>query len=121
MPRRRPGATPPIPLPLATQARRRQGVPEGVVPREHRQPVPQHGQNAPLAVPQLGSCASSGHSWRLWAARHSQEEVDPLSALPLPRVLDQAASKAADVTAFVHPVDDDDDHDDDDDDDDDEL
>ena len=24
------------------------------------------------AVPQLGSCASSGHPWRLWAARHSQ-------------------------------------------------
>ena len=25
-----------------------------------------------LAVPQLGSCASSGRAWRLWAARHSQ-------------------------------------------------
>ena len=25
----------------------------------------------PLAVPQLGSCASSGRAWRLWAARHS--------------------------------------------------
>ena len=26
----------------------------------------------PLAVPQLGSCASSEHAWRLWAARHSE-------------------------------------------------
>ena len=25
---------------------------------------------APLAAPQLGSCASSGRTWRLWAARH---------------------------------------------------
>ena len=33
--------------------------------------VQQYGQSAPLAVLQLGSCASSGHAWRLWAARHS--------------------------------------------------
>ena len=39
----------------------------------------QHGQSAPLAVPQLGSCASSGRAWRLWAAQHSQEE-GPLGA-----------------------------------------
>jgi len=39
----------------------------------------------PLAVPQLGSCASSGRAGRLWAARHSQEE---------------AGSKPADVAAF---------------------
>ena len=25
----------------------------------------QHGQSVPLAVPQLGSCASSGRTWRL--------------------------------------------------------
>ena len=30
------------------------------------------------AAPQLGSCASSGHAWRLWAARHSQEEAGPI-------------------------------------------
>ena len=36
----------------------------------------------PLAVPQLGSCASSGRAWRLWAARHSQEEASPLDAQP---------------------------------------
>ena len=29
--------------------------------------VTQHGQSAPLAVPQLGSCASSGRALRLWA------------------------------------------------------
>ena len=35
--------------------------------------VAQHGHSAPpLAAPQLGSCASSGRAWRLWAARHSQ-------------------------------------------------
>jgi|SouAtlMetagenome_1021521.scaffolds.fasta_scaffold18446_1 hypothetical protein len=36
--------------------------------------VEQQGQSVPLAVPQLGSCASSRRAWRLWAARHSQEE-----------------------------------------------
>ena len=34
-----------------------------------------------LAVSQLGSRASSGRAWRLWAARHSQEEAGP----PQPR------------------------------------
>ena len=48
---------------------------------------------APLAGPQLGSSASSG---RLGAARHSQEEAGPLGAQPLPRVLELAASTAAD-------------------------
>ena len=38
----------------------------------------QHAQSAPLAAPQLGSCTSSGCAWRLWAARHSQEEAGPL-------------------------------------------
>jgi hypothetical protein len=47
--------------------------------------VPQHGQSASLAVPQLGSRASSGRAWRLWAARHtnhSQGEAGPLGAQP---------------------------------------
>ena len=57
--------------------------------------VLQHGQSAPLAAPQLGFCASSGRAWRLWAARHSQEEASPLGAQPLPQVLERAASKAA--------------------------
>ena len=64
--------------------------------------VCQHGQSAPLAVPQLGACASSGRAWRLWAARLSQEEAGPLGVHPLPRVLELAASKAADSTAFDH-------------------
>ena len=34
----------------------------------------QHGRTPPLAVPELSSCASSGRSWRLWAAQHSQGE-----------------------------------------------
>ena len=28
----------------------------------------------PLAMPELGSCASTGRAWRLWAASHSQAE-----------------------------------------------
>ena len=58
--------------------------------QEHLIAVP-HGQTAPFAVPQLGSCASSGRAWRLWAARHSQGEAGPLSAPPLPRLLELAA------------------------------
>ena len=57
----------------------------------------------PLAAPQLGCRASSGRAWRLWAARHSREEAGPLSAQPLPRVLELAASKAANSTAVDHP------------------
>ena len=62
-----------------------------------------HGQSPHLAVPQLGSCASSGRAWRLRAARHSQEEAGPLRTgrpQSLPRVLELAASKAANFTAF---------------------
>ena len=62
--------------------------------------VAQRGQSACLAAPQLGSCASSGRAWWLWAARRSQEEAGPLGAQPLPRVLELAATKAADFTAF---------------------
>ena len=61
----------------------------------------QHGQSASLAVPQFSSCASSGRAWRLWAARHSQEESSPLGTQPLPPMLEPAASKAADATAFL--------------------
>ena len=43
------------------------------------------------AAPQLGSCASSGRAWRLWAARHSQQGAGPLGAPPLPRLLELAA------------------------------
>ena len=53
-----------------------------------------------LAAPQPDSCASSGHAWRLWAARHSQEEAGPLGAQPPPRVLERAASQAVDSTGL---------------------
>jgi len=36
----------------------------------------------PLAGPQLGSCASSGRTWWLWAIQHSLEEASPLDAQP---------------------------------------
>ena len=48
----------------------------------------------PLAAPQLGSRASSGRAWRLWAARYAQEEAGPLGAQPLPRAFRLAASKS---------------------------
>ena len=57
--------------------------------------VQQHGQSAPLAVPQLAPCAFSGRAWRLRAARHSQGEPRPLRSQPRPRVLELAASKVA--------------------------
>ena len=53
-----------------------------------------------LAVPQLGSCAFSERDWWLWVARHNGEEADPPGAQQLPLVLQPAASKAADYTAF---------------------
>jgi hypothetical protein len=76
-------------------------LPKGDV-RDEELERPQGQKKCPLAVPQLGSCASSGRAWRLWAARHSRCEADPLRAQPLPRLLERAASKAADCTAFGH-------------------
>ena len=97
----------------------------GVLPRRPRHPgwrrPPEHPQLhevglgrrqstvkvPPRAAPQLGSCASSGRAWQLWAARHSQEEADSLGAQPPPRVLERAASKAADSTTIPphhHPT-----------------
>ena len=35
---------------------------------------------ARLAVPEVGSRASSGRAWKLWLARHSQGEAGPLGA-----------------------------------------
>ena len=70
--------------------------------------VCQHGQCAVWATPQLGSCASSGRAWRLWAARYSQGEAQPLNTgsatghPPLPRLIELVASKVADFTAFDH-------------------
>ena len=52
-------------------------------------------QTTPLTAPQLGPCASSGHAWRLRAARHSQEEAGPLGAQPRPRLLEPASSTVA--------------------------
>ena len=38
-------------------------------------------------VPEHGACTCARRAWRLWAARHSQGEVGPLGAPPLPWVL----------------------------------
>ena len=52
-----------------------------------------HGQGGPLAVPQLGSCASSGRAWRLWAALGSRlpGRGRPTGSQSLPRMLELAA------------------------------
>ena len=64
----------------------------------------QHGRSAVWAVPPLlGSCASSGRAWRLWAARCSQGKAGPLGAQPVPRLLELVAFKVADSTAFDRP------------------
>ena len=75
------------------------GVPDGAADMPSGECVP-HESNLellgsaawskcpPLAVPQLGSCASSGRAWRRWAARRSYTEAGPLSAQPLPLVLE---------------------------------
>ena len=55
-----------------------------------------------MALPQLALCASSGRAWRLWPARHSQEEADLQGAQPLPRVLERTASRVAHFPAFDH-------------------
>ena len=39
--------------------------------------VPQHGQCAPLAVPEVGYRASSGRTWQLWLAQLSHEKDWP--------------------------------------------
>ena len=63
----------------------------------------QHGPAHPSATPQLGSCASSGRAWRLWAARHSYAEARPLGSQPWPRVLEPAASKVyICIYAYMH-------------------
>ena len=56
----------------------------------------QHGYLAitPLAVPPLATCASPGRAWRLYAARHSQSEAQPLGARPRPPLLERAAFKS---------------------------
>jgi len=86
--------------------------------------VAPHGQSASLAAPELGSCASAGCAWRLWAARHTPSgdtisqwryhlpgeipghwsprpgsSARPLGVQALPRVLELAASKVAHLTA----------------------
>ena len=56
-----------------------------------------------LAAPQLDPSASSGRARRLWAARYTQSEAQPLGTPPPPQGLKRAASKVADSTAFDHP------------------
>ena len=68
-----------------------------------RHAVSQHGHSlTPLAGPQLGSCAFSGRTWWLSAARHYEVEVRPPGAQSLPRVIELAASEVADSWAFDH-------------------
>ena len=65
--------------------------------------TPARSTRPPSAVPELGACASSGRAWRPWLARHSRysqgdrPSPEPIGAGPVPRVLEPAASKAADA------------------------
>ena len=65
------------------------------------------GQSAPLAVPQLAPVRllRARLAAALWAQLgwHSQGEAGPLSAEPLPRVLELSASNTAHLPAFDHP------------------
>ena len=55
----------------AGEASRAWALFDGLLERGHADVVQQHGQSAPLAVPQLGFCASSGRAWQLWLAQRS--------------------------------------------------
>ena len=72
---------------------------EKIVPQ-----VAQHGQSATLAVPQLGSCGSSGRAWRLRAARHSQGRGQA-TGRPATRLggSSELPPKFVDFTAFDQP------------------
>ena len=62
------------------------------------------GQSVSLLAPELGSCGSSGRARRLFAAGCSQSRVPATGQRrPRPQLLERAASKAAESTAFVHP------------------
>ena len=62
---------------------------------------PWHWGSAP--VPPEGAPAWRPCGQLLRAARHAQEQVGPLSAQPLPRLLEPAASRAAKSSAFDLP------------------
>eukprot|EP00964_Phaeocystis_antarctica_P050296 scaffold29194_cov52-Phaeocystis_antarctica.AAC.2 len=55
-------------------------------------------REAEAMVGEREAATQHGRAGRLWAARHSQGEAQPLGAPPLPWVLEPAASKAADFT-----------------------
>ena len=67
--------------------------------------VRQRGQSAPLAAPQLASCASSGRAWWLWARRAlSGAEGSPPGAQPVPRVCFRQPPPRPPIAAAVEPA-----------------
>ena len=71
--------------------------------------TPARSTRPPSAVAELDPCASSGRAWRPWLARNSRHfqgvrpSPEQVGAEPVPRVLESAASKAADsTTTFDH-------------------
>ena len=80
-------------------------VDEGVGSAEALRKLTPKLHSSRVKLPPLAdSRAFAGRTWRAWrlwaAARRSQGEAQPLGALPRPRVLEPAASKAATFTAF---------------------
>jgi hypothetical protein len=60
--------------------------------------------NRPLSSARVGSCASTGRAWHLWAAQYFQEvKAGSLGAQLLPRLLDPATSNIADSNIAVPP------------------
>ena len=62
-----------------------------------------HGQSAPLSSAPARHLRLLRAHLSILSGVHSQEETGPLGTQPLPRVLERAASKAADSNAFHHP------------------
>ena len=58
---------------------------------------------APLAAPQLGSCASSGRAWRLWATRNSQGEARPNGRPVIASGARTSRLQAAESPPFILP------------------
>ena len=94
IPRRRRGAaaTPPR-VGLEATARHRQ---------DGRGGARQHGRSAPLAVPQLGFCASSGRAWRLWATRTPRKRPTHWAPSHCLGCSSEPPPKPADFTACDH-------------------
>ena len=68
-------------------------------PKHKFDPCVQHGQACPLAVLELGFCASAGRTWRLWAARRSHGEISRATGRPATAFISARASRYQPIPA----------------------